>query len=211
MRSQNELRRSPRFLKNSNTVDLSRFAYVPSTTTTVVPAVRTATTLSASPTQSNDDFTSNIAEIITRDNANNDNDGDDISSKKSPPRTPSSRNKRNGRPNAPPSTPPPTKKQRSPRKSAKSKIDPGSLKPPKEWKNIYTLVEELRADRSAPVDNDGAEALPQRDRGESVYRFQVLIALMLSSQTKDAVVGDAIRKLQKVGWFIVHCSLFIVH
>ena len=91
-----------------------------------------------------------------------------------------------------------SKKKRTPRQST-PRIEPGSLKPPKDWLSIYTLVEELRSDKSAPVDSDGAEALPDRSRGDIVYRFQVLIALMLSSQTKDAVVGETMRKLQNHG------------
>eukprot|EP00573_Skeletonema_grethae_P011670 CAMPEP_0201696774 /NCGR_PEP_ID=MMETSP0578-20130828/8322_1 /ASSEMBLY_ACC=CAM_ASM_000663 /TAXON_ID=267565 /ORGANISM="Skeletonema grethea, Strain CCMP 1804" /LENGTH=381 /DNA_ID=CAMNT_0048182803 /DNA_START=140 /DNA_END=1285 /DNA_ORIENTATION=+ len=78
-------------------------------------------------------------------------------------------------------------------------IEPGSLKPPTNWEKIYSLVEELRADRSAPVDTDGGEALPEKHLGEVVYRFQVLTALMLSSQTKDAVVGETMRILQQHG------------
>jgi len=81
----------------------------------------------------------------------------------------------------------------------KQKILPGSLEPPKNWEVIYSIVEELRADRSAPLDTDGGEALPERHLGEKVYRFQVLVALMLSSQTKDAVVGETMRILQKHG------------
>jgi len=99
----------------------------------------------------------------------------------------------------------PTTKRKSPAKSKSTsprkrvKIEPGSLPPPENWEKIYKLVEELRADRSAPVDTDGGEALPQRNLGPVVYRFQVLIALMLSSQTKDAVVGETMRKLQEHG------------
>jgi len=99
----------------------------------------------------------------------------------------------------------PTTKRKSPAKRKSSsprkrvKIEPGSLAPPDNWEKIYKLVEELRADRSAPVDTDGGEALPQRHLGPVVYRFQVLIALMLSSQTKDAVVGETMRKLQEHG------------
>lgn len=74
-----------------------------------------------------------------------------------------------------------------------------SKSPPKDWLATYTLVEELREDRSAPVDSDGSEALPEKGKGPETYRFQVLVALMLSSQTKDAVVGDTMRKLQKHG------------
>ncbi len=99
-------------------------------------------------------------------------------------------------------------KSKSPRKSPgkspgrspkRVRIEPGSLKPPPNWEKIYSLVEELRADRSAPVDTDGGEALPEKHLGEVVYRFQVLTALMLSSQTKDAVVGETMRILQQHG------------
>ena len=85
----------------------------------------------------------------------------------------------------------------SPRKRVK--IEPGSLAPPDDWERIYELVEELRSDRSAPCDTDGGEALPEKHLGPKVYRFQVLTALMLSSQTKDAVVGETMRALQKHG------------
>lgn len=111
------------------------------------------------------------------------------------PPTPSAKKRK-----AVPVTPSPTKatKKKSPRKK-KEIPAPGSRDPPRDFESINSLVEELRADRSAPVDDNGSEALPQRDLGEKVFRFQVLIALMLSSQTKDAVVGDAIRALQKHG------------
>lgn len=72
------------------------------------------------------------------------------------------------------------------------------MKPPKGWDDIYNLVEELRQDKTAPVDFDGPQALAEK-QCTSVYRFQILIALMLSSQTKDAVVGESIRTLQKHG------------
>ena len=81
----------------------------------------------------------------------------------------------------------------------RQKIVPGSLTPPKDWESIWSLVEELRADKAAPVDSDGGQELPETHLGEKVYRYQVLVALMLSSQTKDAVVGEAMRKLQKHG------------
>ena len=92
---------------------------------------------------------------------------------------------------------PPKSSSKSPRK--KPKIEPGSLQPPPDWERIYALVTELRSDRTAPVDSDGASALPEKHLGEVVYRFQVLIALMLSSQTKDAVVGETMRALQQHG------------
>jgi endonuclease-3 len=81
----------------------------------------------------------------------------------------------------------------------RQRIEPGSLPLPKNYELVYPLVEELRADRTAPLDTDGGEALPERHLGDKVYRYQVLIALMLSSQTKDAVVGESIRALQEHG------------
>jgi endonuclease-3 len=89
------------------------------------------------------------------------------------------------------------KKKKSPKRKSPSK--PISKSPPNDWLEIYQLVEELRQDRSAPVDFDGSEALPEKQHGPEIYRFQVLIALMLSSQTKDAVVGETMRKLQEHG------------
>ena len=111
----------------------------------------------------------------------------------SPPRTPQAARKTS---TSAPSTP----------RRRNVAIVPGSVDPPKDWEAIYSLVEELRSDRSAPVDTNGSEALPQRDLGDEVFRFQVLIALMLSSQTKDGVVGDAMRELQKHGLTVDNIS-----
>jgi endonuclease-3 len=96
----------------------------------------------------------------------------------------------------------PSKKVRIPR--AETPTTP--REPPKDWESIYELVEELRQDRSAPVDTDGSEALPQRFRGDKTFRFQVLTALMLSSQTKDAIVGETMRALQSHGLDIDNIS-----
>lgn len=105
---------------------------------------------------------------------------------------------------APPTTVTPSPRKRSksapgssPRK--RSKIAPGSRAPPENWERTYALVAELRADRTAPVDTDGGSALPETHLGPRVQRFQILTALMLSSQTKDAVVGAAMRRLQRRG------------
>jgi endonuclease-3 len=108
-------------------------------------------------------------------------------------------------------TPSPNPKKKPPRKSptpqtktktktkTKTTLAPGDLEPPPGWESIYSLMEELRQDRSAPVDTDGSEALPQCHLGDKTRRFQVLIALMLSSQTKDAIVGETMRGLQTHG------------
>ena len=115
--------------------------------------------------------------------------------KKSPPVTPDSM--KTPTPTKRKSSSPTKSKSTSPRKRVK--IEAGSLNPPQSWEKIYKLVEELRADKSAPVDTDGGEELPEKHLGPVVHRFQVLTALMLSSQTKDAVVGSTIKALQKHG------------
>jgi endonuclease-3 len=66
------------------------------------------------------------------------------------------------------------------------------------------LVQELRKDKTAPCDTAGAEALvlPPIDgeQNDELYaktrRFQTLVALMLSSQTKDAMVERAMENLR---------------
>merc|ERR1712003_83526 len=70
---------------------------------------------------------------------------------------------------------------------------------PTNWQITYSIVEELRKDKTAPIDYSGADILPQRCRGDVIFRYQVLICLMLSSQTKDVIVGQTIKSLQKHG------------
>jgi len=67
-----------------------------------------------------------------------------------------------------------------------------------DWRSAYDMIKELREDRTAPVDTFGSEALPARPPAvtQAVFEFQCLIALMLSSQTKDPVVGAAIERLR---------------
>lgn len=73
------------------------------------------------------------------------------------------------------------------------------IKPPDGWRETWDMVLELRRVRDAPVDFFGSAALPQRHLGDKTYRFQVLIALMLSSQTKDQTVAAAMKQLQDYG------------
>ena len=83
------------------------------------------------------------------------------------------------------------------KKNAPSKT--GVVAPPSGWDEHYRIVQELRTIRDAPVDEFGSEALPEREASPAVFRYQVLIALMLSSQTRDQIVGSAMRKLQAHG------------
>ena len=118
----------------------------------------------------------------------------------------SSNNKRATRTPSSASTPAKKRKQSPSSKQLKAKKSVMNTTPPTGWQEIYTLVEELRQDRSAPVDSDGSEALPDKSADPKTWRFQVLIALMLSSQTKDAVVGETMRRLQAHGLTVENLS-----
>ncbi|KAL7575861.1 hypothetical protein ACA910_003177 [Epithemia clementina (nom. ined.)] len=88
------------------------------------------------------------------------------------------------------------KRQKSKQQSPKQQ----QCQAPKGWEEIYSLVEELRQDRTAPCDSMGCEALPTKDQGNlPLYRFQVLVSLLLSSQTKDAMVAEAIQMMKRDG------------
>jgi len=86
--------------------------------------------------------------------------------------------------------------RRSPAKRIKTTNDEPTVLPPKDWEIVYSLTQEMRSRVPAAVDTMGCESLadlacPPRDR-----RLQTLIALMLSSQTKDPVTAAAIRNMQ---------------
>lgn len=53
---------------------------------------------------------------------------------------------------------------------------------------------------NAPVDTLGCAQVPDRhDKSSKSYRFQTLVSLMLSSQTKDEVTHAAVRRLVDAG------------
>lgn len=100
---------------------------------------------------------------------------------------------------------------------------------PPEWRKQLGFIREMRSGRDAPVDNMGAEKCydltapahvglfakslpyvptcnysysyptPSPHLALQVRRFQVLVSLMLSSQTKDQVTGAAMQRLRAHG------------
>ncbi|OCK84971.1 DNA glycosylase [Lepidopterella palustris CBS 459.81] len=90
----------------------------------------------------------------------------------------------------------PKKARRAPAKKT-VKAD-GSIKvePPSNWEEIYALTRQMRAAHIAPVDTMGCESLADTTQSPRDQRFQTLVALMLSSQTKDTVTSVAIKNLQ---------------
>ncbi|XP_014668158.1 PREDICTED: endonuclease III-like protein 1 [Priapulus caudatus] len=70
---------------------------------------------------------------------------------------------------------------------------------PANWQQQLANMREMRKNRDAPVDSMGAEALPDKFAPPEVFRYQVLVSLMLSSQTKDGVTAAAMRRLKVHG------------
>ncbi|KAH8893402.1 DNA glycosylase [Thozetella sp. PMI_491] len=75
-----------------------------------------------------------------------------------------------------------------------------TVSPPSDWEEMYALVKEMRISgpaANAAVDTMGCERLAAPDASVKDRRFHTLVALMLSSQTKDTVNAEAMARLQK--------------
>ncbi|RUP46499.1 putative DNA repair protein NTG1 [Jimgerdemannia flammicorona] len=109
-----------------------------------------------------------------------------------------------------PSLPSPRKKARTRTTSTGSSVAAPATAPVG-WETTYDLIKRYRATTIAPVDTMGCERLAEAGEnvdpkvGEtltSIYhatqttRFQTLVSLMLSSQTKDQVTAAAIANLR---------------
>ncbi|OXC68949.1 hypothetical protein AYX13_02560 [Cryptococcus neoformans] len=67
---------------------------------------------------------------------------------------------------------------------------------PAKWEEQYRLIEKMRRGIVAPVDEMGCERPRTNTEGDpKTFRFHILISLMLSSQTKDAVTSAAVTAL----------------
>jgi len=67
------------------------------------------------------------------------------------------------------------------------------------FKVIYDKICEMRKEKNAPVDLIGAFTCPDKDAPEETRNFQLLVALMLSVQTKDEITAEAMTNLKKFG------------
>ncbi|KAF3038934.1 DNA N-glycosylase and apurinic/apyrimidinic (AP) lyase [Didymella keratinophila] len=91
----------------------------------------------------------------------------------------------------------PKKARRVPAKKINGADGSVEIEPPPNWEEIYALTREMRNENLAPVDTMGCESLADKQRSPRDQRFQTLIALMLSSQTKDTVTAVAMRGMQE--------------
>ncbi|XP_070617079.1 endonuclease III-like protein 1 isoform X1 [Erythrolamprus reginae] len=70
---------------------------------------------------------------------------------------------------------------------------------PANWKQQLANIREMRRERDAPVDQMGAGTCFDREAPPEVKRYQILLSLMLSSQTKDQVTSAAMMRLREHG------------
>ncbi len=91
----------------------------------------------------------------------------------------------------------PKKARRVPAKKVNGADGSVKIEPPPNWEEIYALTRQMRNENVAPVDTMGCESLADRQRSPRDQRFQTLVALMLSSQTKDTVTAVAMRGMQE--------------
>lgn len=71
--------------------------------------------------------------------------------------------------------------------------------PPQNWAKVYSNIKKMREDANAPVDSMGCERAHDMEATPEVRRFQCLVSLMLSSQTKDEVNYAAMMRLREHG------------
>ncbi|KAI1808058.1 putative DNA repair protein NTG1 [Daldinia bambusicola] len=97
--------------------------------------------------------------------------------------------------------PPASRRQRKPaRKTVDADTGEATVSAPSDWEEIYDAVKAMRSPggvaANAAVDTMGCERLADSTTSPRDQRFQTLIALMLSSQTKDTVNAVAMKRLQ---------------
>ncbi|XP_043312066.1 endonuclease III-like protein 1 isoform X1 [Cervus elaphus] len=70
---------------------------------------------------------------------------------------------------------------------------------PQDWRRQLDNIRTMRSGKDAPVDLLGAEHCFDPSASPKVRRYQVLLSLMLSSQTKDQVTAGAMQRLRARG------------
>jgi endonuclease-3 len=73
------------------------------------------------------------------------------------------------------------------------------FKPPPNWAELLGVIKEMRRVIKAPVDTIGCHKLHDLSAPIEDQRYQILIALMLSSQTRDQCTAEAMKNLKQHG------------
>ena len=66
---------------------------------------------------------------------------------------------------------------------------------PINFKTQWDILEKMRISINAPVDSMGVEYCADTTQTKPIYKFQTLVSLILSSQTKDPTTFAAMNKL----------------
>src|SRR5690606_23142063 len=88
-------------------------------------------------------------------------------------------------------------KRRAASAAAVSPPAPTAAAGPPHWETVLGNVRQMRAARDAAVDRMGCEALGEGDVPPAQRRFTHLVALLLSSQTRDEVTAAAVGRLKE--------------
>ncbi|ELU08655.1 hypothetical protein CAPTEDRAFT_25579, partial [Capitella teleta] len=70
---------------------------------------------------------------------------------------------------------------------------------PSNWEEQLANIQEMRRKKDAPVDTMGCDVITDQKASPQEYRYQILLSLMLSSQTRDQVTSAAMMKLRQHG------------
>lgn len=70
---------------------------------------------------------------------------------------------------------------------------------PFHWEDVLKNLREMRKNFDAPVDTMGCDKCHDNSANPEVQRYQQLLSLMLSSQTKDQVTFTAMERLRQHG------------
>jgi len=68
---------------------------------------------------------------------------------------------------------------------------------PDDFDEVWSIVSGLRVIRDAPIDLWGCDKVVDQSAPREILEFQVVVAAMLSSQTKDRLVKNAMENLRK--------------
>eukprot|EP00659_Diplonema_papillatum_P020815 gene20815-32086_t len=74
-----------------------------------------------------------------------------------------------------------------------------AAEPPVGWKKMWAAIEKMRKQQIAPVDEMGCDKLTDKKMAPAVVRYQALIGLMLSSQTRDQQTAATMAILRNHG------------
>uniref|UniRef100_A0A6G1SQ18 Endonuclease III homolog n=1 Tax=Aceria tosichella TaxID=561515 RepID=A0A6G1SQ18_9ACAR len=72
-----------------------------------------------------------------------------------------------------------------------------SFRPPENWMQMLEKIRLVRQKYPAPVDTMGCDQVGTSGAKDEIKRFEILVSLMLSSQTKDPITWAAVQKLKE--------------